>query len=352
VKKIICIFGFFIFLTYVKGVFRPYEMGLIGAFPAAGGEAETALADDLTAVYYNPAGIVQITNVVIHYTLGANFIIRQDPAELFGGERIRKLSFTESSLLGVAFPIRKGRIGFAFSGFLVYQNLASKESPVEMYRIGPTVSFLVGYRAFLGLGAGILIAGNRKLRKTGIGASLEAGLIYRIQERLRLGFSANIPTVVTWPNGYGSEGSLKEKPPLRISLGFSYAVSPNFFVLLDFEYQSWDRVRWAPDNKSDDPELEGGFGKTIIPHLGFDYVHQKTGLRARVGYMARPLTEVTITTKLKTSVQHLLTMGIEARTAGGIFARAAFIDSFLLGLIFKNERIQERIIISVEYRFQ
>ncbi len=91
-----------------------------GARAAGMGGAYTAVADDYTASYWNPAGLAQIRRIEIYGALGQRNYNNQ--STYFGNDTEASSNFTKFSSLGVVFPvpIYRGSLVFSFGYNLVH----------------------------------------------------------------------------------------------------------------------------------------------------------------------------------------------------------------------------------------
>lgn len=67
-KQILFSLILLLFSVSLKGEWEPFDIYRCGAKGLGTGAAFTAIADDVSAIYYNPAGLVQIKTFALFYT--------------------------------------------------------------------------------------------------------------------------------------------------------------------------------------------------------------------------------------------------------------------------------------------
>ena len=221
---------------YIIGLFG---LMLIGASPAASqltntsagaflrygagtaalsvGQAFTAAAHDPSAVYWNPAGLVQVRDYQWLFSSS------QLPFERTFRFAAFNLPLTGYQNLGF------GWLGLTISGLEARRN----NTPEPDYLFSDSENaFFFSYsrrlRSDLLLGGSVKLLYMKLASKQGMGASVDAGLLYKPFDTLRLGLSLqNIGSAINWSGGY------REFIPLQLRLGLVYRLMPNLLLLTD-----------------------------------------------------------------------------------------------------------------------
>lgn len=230
---LIFLFSAFYFFTFPVG-YGAFEEGGTGARPMAMGGAFTAVANDVNAIYCNPAGLELVKRVEV---MGMT-------TQLFGEEDLTLYLF------GGVVPIRKlGVLGLSFSQF-----------GFSEYRETQTILSL-GQR----LGTGICLGLNVKIMNLKIeGASansdygkasalgLDMGVLGDFGSKFRLGAMAmnlNSPRL----------GNCPENLAQTIRLGVSFQPFPGYTGSLDFHLPMSSVII--------EPEIRVGFEATFTKNL-------------------------------------------------------------------------------------
>ncbi|MBI5193967.1 MAG: outer membrane protein transport protein [Nitrospirae bacterium] len=217
------------------GVYN-YQEVLIGEKAAGMGGAFTALADDATATYYNPAGIIQIpfnsmsasANVITYKIRNGKFFLKDN-------EKLRSFDFIPT-FWGVTATTFLGNVGFSivvpesdnFELHELYSNehllgydwntaRADRIFESKTYLLGPSYSFNVNKSLSAGFSLyflynnftenvynywdteytdssdskayTLLLENSRSLNGSGTGVTGKFGVLYRIGDKFRIGLS-------------------------------------------------------------------------------------------------------------------------------------------------------------------
>jgi len=242
-----------------------------GARAEGMGGAFTAVADDAYAVYWNPAGLAQISRVEV----GLNHL-----------QFIEKIN---SQFASVALPVNKinGTFGLGTT-YVDYGTIERRdgvgnaiggETKVDAYAGTLAYGQAVGERLALGVGAKFFQQNLAGEKGSGVAADLGA-IVSLVPNRLNLGFAAlNVgPKVKT--------GTTDENIPLTTTVGLAYYVVPGQFLVA---------VDGAKERDTD-----------VILHVGGEYYFQHRfvlrggyqdtkeaggGISAGVGFIWQPKQE-------------------------------------------------------------
>ena len=217
-----------------------------GVRPAAMGEAFIGLADDPSAIFWNPAGLGGMRNsrvALSHH-------------EWYAG--------TRDEVAHVAIPCGPGGFGLAmlYSGQQGIERWSEQNEPLEDFSTWDAVGAF-GYGARLGRGFGVGLAAKGVFQslydQVGYGGALELGATARPLSRFGFGLAARNFGAVSYPRGW-------VKLPAEVGVGASCRL-PRFVATADVVYPL-------------DGDFEG--------RLGFEYVPVKV-LALRLGYRTGPV---------------------------------------------------------------
>jgi hypothetical protein len=255
-KVVLCI------LFGICTAFSGFERTAVGARSASLGNAYTGLADDVWAIYFNPAGLSQLDSWEISF---------YHSPQTFG---LQELSLSAAA---AALPISLGTVG-----------IAARRYGYELYReVSGTASFArtLSPNVHIGVSLNYHTVAIRNYGSAGT-IGLDVGVLVRLLERVRWGTmitNLNSPTI-----GEASEGL-----PQRFSTGIAYTPADVLSLVFDlqkespfdvnsrfgFEYRIVDAVA-VRGGVSDTPsQFAGGFG-IRFSFLQLDYgftTHQELG---------------------------------------------------------------------------
>ncbi len=302
-------------------------MGLGGAF--------AGLANDPSAIYFNPAGITQLSGT--HILGGATLILPSSsfrgPAPSIEEHQLEKQVFNPIHLYATHQINEK-----LFLGFGVGNNygLGTKweddwvgrfmavDTEIRTFFFNLVASYQVSEAVSLGFGGvftyGDVLIGRSinlspfdgesylELNGTGTGAGFTAGILVKATDALSLGLSYRSQVRVDFegdatPSNYPSqfEGLLPNggiKAPLTTpeNITFGVAIKPlkNFTLTADYQYVGWDsydklEVKFTEFKDSETGELfvstsERDFDNSFIARVGLEYAMNKS-LDLRAGFL-------------------------------------------------------------------
>jgi outer membrane protein OmpA-like peptidoglycan-associated protein len=182
-------------------------MGVAGAY--------SALAEDETAVWWNPAGLGGVDTLRLGSSLGSQY-----------DGRIRSFNFSAAS------PLTAGSAaGFSWQHDF-YTQAADLNSDALL--LAGSLPLSEDRRLNLGASLKILFGGIQKTEATYSGLGLDLGLRYKMalpsSQSLVIGLGIQDPdTQLTWSNGS------QEEVPMSLVLGTAWALRPDTSAVLDLE---------------------------------------------------------------------------------------------------------------------
>jgi hypothetical protein len=213
------------------GVFSKGGVSGIGARPLGMGGAFSTVADSGDAIFYNPAGLVQVLRPEIS---GMGAIL------LNGKEDLYDLAYVQpfSDQLAWAFAVQE----------LNYNNPTNEESDRIFY--GSFAAPLAVDKSFsFGMNVKLFTVSSSNLPTySAQGIGLDMGFLYhlpildpRYGKRINLGLSAeDLDTTINW------QGGAVNTVPLRVRGGFSYEFNDD--LLAAFEFSDFDDTNLATHN--------------------------------------------------------------------------------------------------------
>lgn len=336
-KKIILLFSF-IFFSSVSSLFcgfSPYDLYYLGPKGLALGGAYTTLADDPSAVFWNPAGLSQQQSASVSLLFDVQFMMNnwRDPVS----PQFNVIWGVPNMGTFVQPTKGPGRLTWAFTvGAPVQRKIGSR---FYVLQTSPSIAFRPYKYLLLGLNIGGLYTYQFN---AGWGWNVDAGLIWLPTDFLRIGLVYHSPFKVTWK---GLE--ITQKFPMRMQGGVMFRFTPRFLMALELEYQDWMRIYYSEKGVDLTPDIKTGLFYNVLPHLGFIYIDKRTGAHMRFGLLNRSFIDEPADNK----PQFNLTLGLGARALKIIEVEIALADSYLISLIDRDALAVEILQIMVTYRF-
>ena len=270
---------------------RPFwGLGGPGSRPAALGQAFTAIADDATALYYNPAGLAQIVRPELNMGL-YHLVVTSKPGDPLEGSN-SAISATRIGNLGLAFPLdRRFTAGLGYHAVrafeshrlgrftIPHQRGPSGEYSEEITESGSLdllslgVGFAYSPELAVGMGVHYLWGRNRYEERTELipdqspsstgasdfimiapeysGLGLSLGLLYRPVPDLRIGFHLRLPVRLHVEESFTDSSGKQSfdyalRGPFELSQGVAFTWGP---VLLTGEasWRDFSQIRFESD---------------------------------------------------------------------------------------------------------
>lgn len=360
----------------------PFSLGRaqdIAARPMALGGSYGAVASDVTALFYNPAGLSAVKRHEWLFSLEQSSLLSTGRS---GSHPSRSL---EQQLLRVQslgwllpIPTRRGGLSFAFgfyrprtfSDLIGYQDsLSASRGPYAYEAEGTLNHYRAGFALdiapdiSLGLAAGYVGGreeiriedGGREAYLRGYGGfHLEPALMIKVTPRLRLG--ASLVAWETLPNldeiyeveGQGNEETRwRAKHPFQVKLGTAFQGN-TWLVAADYKMNNWSDYRFGREGVE---SLEkGGYGNEHILSVGGEKYLAPARAVLRGGYAYNTLPERSFDAAYDL---HRVSAGVGFLFGGALSLDAAYSFAFWEladdGLYLENR--EHRVLLSFAYRY-
>lgn len=297
---------------------------LIGCRAIAIGGAFAGIADDVSAIYYNPAGLA-FQNQSLAVSVNGFSVW---PTYLYSdsmGKNYQSKSYTTIPQVFVAFKAGE-RVTLGFGAYVPYagggvewdekdDDLYIKSSmgivsltPTFAYAISDRISLGINfniYRAFLEDVRNVESVGNVSSDEDGTALALGLGLMLKPSESLRIGVGIRGPatmkltgkTTIPLPiPGLGIfEANLSSETQFRLpwdfELGFSYRISSKFLLSTSAQYTMWTSLDNIKKTLKNLPEIGDqvteepmNFKDILLWRIGAEYwISEFLALRAGIG---------------------------------------------------------------------
>ncbi len=303
-------------------------LNLISARAAGVGKAYTALVNDATAIYWNPAAMSTLQDgqagLVVRYT-NSSFSISDTPQPPIKSWEIDTESLTDISFIGLAFPFSDGKdnthIGIAVRKFVAvppeqtekirtvddetfgwqYQNSGS------IYVFSAAVSVNIFEELSLG-GAFNFFSGDEEIRFSNLTTTSEkeillknkqqysrtsfhAGILYKYNPQWIFGMNLQLPHVLDRQQNVETDGNFEVNNtqiffPLFLNIATAYTVNNNLTVTVDYFYRPWQKV----DVKDGSSRYAFSQYSLNAFHLGTEYLPDPglSPFALRLGYYYNP----------------------------------------------------------------
>ena len=219
--------------------------------PAGMGEAFCAVADNASAVYWNPAGLVQIEGKEISGTY----------TNLLGSIRIANLAYGQG--MG-----EKGALGFELNTLYVEDTRREAVTGNSLgtfvdYNASLAVVYSYAYRENLLVGAGLKSLQLQLDTERASGMALDLGLLYKASEKVKTGLVIqNIGTEVQF------EGDESAPLAANAKIGISYRICEKVLLASDIN---------KPQYGSGSMSIGGEFGISDVIALRGGYKLRESG---------------------------------------------------------------------------
>jgi len=298
---------------------------LMGARAMAIGGAFVGLADDPSAIFFNPAGVAyQETN--FNLSIDGFYIWPTHDFTSPAGSRAQSKFNTALPQIFLTYRMNE-KVTLGFGAFVPYAGGGvdwQKEDlgvPLKSYlaviSLSPSVAYRVNEKLSLGFNLnfyrGILDVetemegfGPLDSRETGSAISASFGLMYKPTEKLGIGFTVRAPSkvnlngktsILQTVEGFGTlkinlESETSFRLPWDLEAGFSYRVTENFVFSAGAQYTLWSRLDKVEKIIKGIPMIGDineaevlNFEDILILHAGFEYlIPGGIALRGGIGY--------------------------------------------------------------------
>jgi len=301
----------------------PFSLGRaqdIAARPMALGGSYTAVASDVTALFYNPAGLSAIKRHEVLFTLEQSTLQSTGRSDGFPASHLdQQLMRVQSLGYLLPIPTERGGLSFAigfyrprtFSDLIGYQDeLSASRGPYAYEAEGTLTHYRAGFAVdiapdiSLGLALGY-VGGNEEIHiddggeeaylRNYHGFHLEPALMVKVTPRLRLG--ASLVAWETFPSlkevyEVKDEGNRATdwhvNHPFQVKLGTAYQGN-TWLLAADYKMNNWSDYRFAREGVE---SLEkGGYRNEHILSLGGEKYLAPVHAVLRGGYTYNTLPE-------------------------------------------------------------
>ncbi len=334
----------FLLINNVYSEWRSYDIYRCGAKGLATGAAFTAISDDVSAIYWNPAGLVQAKDYSIFYTMDSQFKFVIDPK--------LKLTYKVPALLGFIYPLKNNYhtvIGFA--ALSPFQRKIPKEFAV--YKFAPQFACEILHKLSIGINIGLNYATyTHATSASGYGVGYQIGLLYAPFQKVHFGLNYHSKIKINWGR-HGMISDLKETFPDILTGGIAIMLTRRLIGSVDIEYQNWHAIQFFENGTDTAPidDLKTGLCKTIHPHFGLMFLEKKTGAHLRTGLYTDSFIEKGDDSKFSNKTQLIWTIGIGAYALKILRIEVGVADSYLTHFLNKANNQIETVQITAEYRF-
>jgi len=383
-----------------------------GAKAAGMGTAVVAIADDLSAICYNPAGLVNLRGTYTYVGITSVLIktIYENPQGQSEKTRFQVFSpfhlYLSSDLgvenmafgLGIFSPFGIGGRKWDGEGLTRY---VSTESLIGTLALNPTVALRVLPELSIGVGLDYYYAYVRSKRKLnqsamaspdarfkftadGGGVGFNMGLLYKASEQLILGLAyrsrvnvdmkgAVLLKEIALPlqsvfGGYQfkTDAETTYHFPNMVNVGISFRPTKRWTLGFEVEWVDWqvfsrshlDLAREVPEAGFTDVSMDFGWKSGWLIKFGTEYLLNETfSLRGGYVYSKSPVTERTLSPDNPDADQHNLAIGVGYKSGGlridifynlGIFEERKVTNPILSG---KYETLIHSLGLSLGYQF-
>jgi long-chain fatty acid transport protein len=305
---------------------------LMGTRALSMATAFVGVADDPSAIFYNPAGLTS-QNYSLNLSLEGLYIMPKHSYTFPSGTTV--YSKLKSYYPQVFISLKKDRWSFGFGAFCPYGGGGVDWSKKDLgyplkallgiYSFSPTVAYQFSEK--LSIGANINIYhgkmevdtedptyGSMNINESGTSYTGGFGILYRPNKKLGIGLTFRGPAKMkiegeTKIMGFLFDSESKFNLPYSVELGVSYHFKENFMISGDIDYSHWStlqklegkikNVMVAPGITMDiDKSEEINYNNIIKFKVGTEYIFPKgIAIRAGMAYdnYARPDETLNIT---------------------------------------------------------
>lgn len=299
--------SFFFFAAVLAAAAYPALDARAGGFTVNGtscrastmGNAFTAVADDASAVYYNPAGLTQIKATVFDgtfvfafpnnkYTNSTNNVTTTSHPFFFAPTAFLSAKLSDKMAFGFGLYSPFGRKTSNTANAAV-GNLTSDATALRLDFV-PTMAFQMGEYLSVGLsfvGSYVRIGSNSMgfdENGSGYGFTGQGGILLKPHKRFRMGVSFRGPmtSYVTGTGTFGAESGAFTSDfefPAVLNTGLAWQVLDNLLLAVEFDIEMWSRIS-AIVRKYQNPTLNA---------MGTSPLNADDSYDARFGLLYKPI---------------------------------------------------------------
>jgi len=268
-----------------------FDNGAIGIKAYFMGSAFVGIADDSSAVHYNPAGMsfndknVLYGQLYVHYqSLGFTFttpVTEDESDETFPGGGFFLSKTYDKWAFGYGTYVPFGGGGFAFDDL---QGIPGNDIEVMLGLIALHPAFAYRFNEKLSVGAGLIAymgeweeempGYKNKYDEIPAGWGGNIGIMYRPNKKLSAGLNVRSQSSIKMEgtetiNGVKYDSEIKFTVPYYFDMGFGYKPRPDLLFGVHFVYMLWgdtDEFRYTRN-----PTFETHFKDSFRTGLGMEY---------------------------------------------------------------------------------
>jgi len=356
-------------LTFAGG----FQLNQHGAKASGMSGAFTAVANDPSAVYWNPGGLSYIKGT--HFMLSSHFV---SPSSSFRGispnvEEFKVVkrtfypsnffashSFDENWAAGIGFTVPFG-LGTKWEDNWIGKYLAL-ETELQIFTLSPTISYKITDELSIGAGfvfsfANVFIkqktsqtpfVGDATITLEGKDKSafgFSFGLMYKAAEDLTFGAAFHSNIDYDFNGTAKAEGAqqlidakripmgdivAKLKTPFNLAIGAAYQVTEDWLISTDFQYVGWSSYDSLKVNFVDpaytDIASPRSYHNSFVIRLGTDYkLTENLSVRGGVYYDKKPVDDDMVAPSLPETDRIGLTLGAEYKLYDNLSLRGSFL---------------------------
>jgi long-chain fatty acid transport protein len=364
-----------------------------GAKASAMGTAFVAVADDPSAIVYNPAGLTQLTGT--RFYGGGTLVVPSTTYDSPAGDREATAfqAFAPAQLYATSdFGIKNINFGlglyspFGIGGRRWDRNGATRyrsiESMIATLWVNPTVAYQILPTVSIGIGLQYMLSQTKtarmidqsqfgvgdasfRLKATGDGWGYNVGLLFRPLDRISLGFSyrsgvnvdhtgnlrlrgiAPVAQGLFGGAGFDTRVRIESSFPDIVGFGISFRPDSALTLALDVEQVRWSSFRTLGiDLRREVPAA--GVSDAMVPlawrnvwtiKCGTDYrLNEQWALRGGYAYVPSPVPESSLDPGNPDATQHNLSIGV------GYIQGPMNVDVFYMAGLFEPRTVDNGIL--------
>ncbi|MCS7053273.1 MAG: outer membrane protein transport protein [Ignavibacterium sp.] len=351
-----------------------FQLNQHGAKASGMSGAFTAVANDPSAVYWNPGGLAHIKGT--HFMLSSHFV---SPFSSFRGispnideyKTVKRIfyptnffashSFSDDLAVGFGFTVPFG-LGTKWDDNWVGKYLAL-ESRLQIFTLQPTISYKVNKHFSIGAGlvfsfANVLLVqktpqtpfeGDAKIKLEGKDNSafgFNIGVMYSLTEDLTIGAAFQSGIEYNFKGTAKTEGAqelinTKRLPsgdvtanlstPFNSAIGIAYKINEDWIVSSDFQYVGWSsydvlRVDFADLPTERDIASPRLYNNSYVVRFGTDYkFNEELSLRGGFYFDKKPVDDDMVSPSLPETDRLGFTVGAEYKLFDNLSLRGSFL---------------------------